>query len=513
LIHGDGIMKLSWHLQEKEKLAWFPRMQRDEMGRNKRLLEKTTVKYTKNEPKLAWVPIEDFYIDPNCSSPDVNDARFCGERKLVTVDDLAALRGLAEWKIPSDAALIELSHERPSRMGDQTKSSVEIFRNGYWHPGMDTTVDPGGKLIELWEYVTEDRLVIVANGAMTLLNMPNTYGFKPYYHAWYGDVLRRFYSQGVCDVTEGEQRLQIALLCARLDELSLTIHRPLIKTQGAKIPQYQLRVQPGRIWEVADASKDLKFMDMPNITQNAYVETNASENRVSKITGQNDIYSTGTPSSGGNSASRTATGIGAQVQAASSRIQYIVENLENTFLEPMLNDLVTLNNLFPPIGNEDVDMIALTRVNIWMRASAKMKSQQMLLQTLPLMLQTLANPGMAAELAMTGEAVSWKDIARVIGDATGYREYADLIRKMTPEEQEARKQPAPADVLRKEMQTERIQGQQMIQRERLMVDSELEREKMASNDQTEDNALLAQLSQVLAKLTAEKDKDKKPNAK
>jgi uncharacterized protein (DUF1501 family) len=114
---------------------------------------------------------------------------------------------------------------------------------------------------------------------------------------------------------------------------------------------------------------------------------------------------------------------------------------------------------------------------------------------------------------MTGEAVSWKDIARVIGDATGYREYADLIRKMTPEEQEARKQPAPADVLRKEMQTERIQGQQMIQRERLMVDSELEREKMASNDQTEDNALLAQLSQVLAKLTAEKDKDKKPNAK
>ncbi len=522
LIHGDGIMKMSWHLQEVERLAWLPKMQPEMQdflnplagmqSRNasyKRVLDKQTVKYMDNRPELEWIPLEDFYIDPNCPSPDPQAARFCVQRKLATVDDLDALREMEPWKIPSTGQLIDWSQSKASTQGDVTKGSIESFRQGYWNPGMDTTADPGGKMIEILEYCTNDRLVVVANRDTAILNMPNSYGFKPYYHAWYGDVLRRFYSQGVCDIVESEQRLQTALLNGRLDELALSLHRPMVKKLGIKVPTYALRSRPGQIWEAENPREDVVFMDVPNITQSAYIETSASELRVQKVTGQNDLYSSGTPSSGGNSASRTATGIGAQVQASGSRIQYIVENLQDSFLEPMLNHLVTLNHMFPPIGTERGDTIAMTHVQVWMRAAARMKSQSALMQTFPMLFQAVMTPGITAELALTGETVNWRELFRVIGDMTGYKEYADLIRKMTPEEQQARNQPPAEAMLKAQMQDKRIEGQRAIQAERLGVESELEREKQASTDQTEDNHLLAELSRSLMQVISAKDKEKK----
>lgn len=506
LIHGDGIMKLSWQLEEKERLVWIPRMQQSVMGQGyERVLDKRTVKYMDNRPDLEWVPIKDFYIDPNCISHNLHrHARYVVHRKLVTVDDLDALRDREEWKIPPIDTLIRWATQRSSVQGDITKGAVEAFRMGSWNPGMIQTADPGGKYIEYLEYCTDNRMVVVCGREKAILNVPNSYGFKPYYHLYYSKVLGRFYSQGVCDVIEGEQALQSGLLRGRLDEIALTLHRPMVKKLGVKMPAYSQRVRPGQMWEAEKPKEDIVFMDAPNTLQNAYIETSASEQRVQKITGQNDLYASGTPSSAGNAAARTATGVGAQVQAASSRIQYLVSKWQDEAFEPMLNHLVTLNHMFPPLGTAEGDTIAMSKVNVWMRAAAKMKAQSFLLQTFPLVFQAMANPGMAQELALTNEAINWREVLRVVSDMTGYREFADLIRPMSQEEQEARKQPPPEEMMRQQMQRERIQGQQMIQRERLLAEGELEREKQASTDQTEDIYALVELAkQLIAKVGQE----------
>ncbi len=508
LIHGDGIMKMSWNLQQKEKLAWIARMQPGVMGGYERVLDKQVIKYMENSPDLEWIPLEDFYIDPNCQTPNLTKhARFCVQRKLVTVDDLDQLRDMAEWKIPPVKTLLDWSTTRSTAQGDVTKGAVEAMRLGYWHPGLIQTADPGGKLIEILEYCTNDRMVIVGDRAKAILNIPNAYGFKPYYHTWYAKVLRRFYSQGVCDVIEGEQHLQSGLLRGRLDELAISLHTPMVKKLGVKMPAYSQRVRPGQMWEAEKPKEDIVFMTVPNITQNAYIEASASELRVQKTTGQNDLFASGTPSAGGNSASRTATGVGAQVQASSSRIQYMVGEIQTSFLERMLNDLVFLNTMFPPLGTAKANTIAMTKVNVWMRAAAKMKSQAFLLQTFPLMFQALAHPGMSAELALTNEAINWKEMFRVLSDMTGYQEYADLIRPMSKEEQQARQQPPPDAVLRKEMQTERIEGQRTIQQDRLLAEGQMEREKQSSTDETEDTYALIEMAKALI-AQIEKDKEK-----
>src|SRR5206468_3312403 len=132
-------------------------------------------------------------------------------------------------------------------------------------------------------------------------------------------------------------------------------------------------------------------------------EVQASENRAQKVSGVTDLAVLGTPTAGGNSASRTATGVNSQVAASTSRLQYLVENAEALGIEPMLNHVWALNQLYPPLGGVSVkgeqgqyrmspDVIINSNVKFAMRASAKMQSKQALLQVFPLVMQSLANP-------------------------------------------------------------------------------------------------------------------------
>ena len=508
MIYGNGIMKLGWNLREFNKLEWIPRMRpkvetimdpfagpRQQFAGFERILDKQKIKTIINEPTLEYVSLKDFYIDPNCGSPQVQDGRYCATRKLVTVEDLDGMRDLAEFKIPDKMKLLEWAIQKPSTQGDATKGASELFRMGQWAPQIDQTSDPGGQRIEVIEYWTKDRLVWVANREKAILNTPNSYGFLPFYDAFYADVLDRFYAMGVCDVVEGEQRLQASILNARLDELALSIHRPVKKKRGLSTPQYMLRVRPGQVIEMDDTEKDYRLMETENITAQAYVEVNASEMRVQKTTGQADLYSTGVPSSGGNSASRTATGIGAQVQASGSRIQYLVQNLEDTFIEPMLNDLVTLNQLFPPIGTSEADAIALSKVKVTMRASSKMQARMGLLQTFPLLMQTLTSA--AQDMAMNGETINWEAVTQAVNDMTGWTNHLSLVRKLTPEEQQQRNQPPAQEMVRMQMQKERIAGQQQGQREKLAAQQGMERERMAGEAEQDEAYVLADLAKAL----------------
>jgi len=518
LIYGNGIMKLSWDVCEYEKASWIPRMQPKQesqmdalagMQRRfsgyERVLDKKSIKGIKNAPILDYYSIKDCYFDPNCSSPQIQDGRYFCTRRLVSVDDLDALREKSEYKIPDKNTLLEWARHKPSTQGDSTKSMAELYRLGFWSPQIDQTVDPGGLRIEVIEYITKDRLVWVGNRSKAILNMPNSYGFINYYNAFYTDVLDRPYSMGVCEVVEGEQRLQSSVLNARLDELALSIHRPVKKKRGVSTPQYMLRVRPGQVVEVTDKD-DYSLMETENITANAYVEVNASELRVQKTTGQADLYASGVPSSGGNSASRTATGIGAQVQASGSRIQYLVENLEDSFITPMLNDLVKLNQMFPPIGTSEAEAIAMSQVKLSMRASAKMQSRMSLLQTFPLVFQTLANPAFVSQLAAQGVTPNWAELMAVLTDMTGYRNRADLIRPLTPEEKQQLGQPPATEMIRMQMQKERIEGQERITDKKLEAQKLLEGQKLETTAETEDNYAALELIKAILQERQQKER-------
>ena len=349
-----------------------------------------------DRPFVRHISLKDFYIDPNCPSPVVQEGQYCFVRKFMPLGELSALRDTYKFQIPDDNVLRMLTTQKPDAQADWTKGAIETVRTGQWNPQIDQTSDPAGKRVEVIARWDKDRLIWIADRKVVLLNVPNPYGFIPFYSVSCYDVPDRFYGQSISDVNEGEQRLQQSIINGRCDELSLSLHAPMIKKRGTTIPAYQLRTRPGQVIEADNPETDIIWKQSQNITQQAFVEIQYSEQRAQKYTGITDIAMIGGPSAGGNSASRTATGINTQVAASSSRVAYFVENFEDTFAEPLLRGILNLEKRFldpnTPIqilGEDGKDFlhdpldVINADVRFKIRASTRMRSRQMLLQTFP----------------------------------------------------------------------------------------------------------------------------------
>jgi hypothetical protein len=204
-------------------------------------------------------------------------------------------------KSPTIRHLLELAKKKQARQADVSKQQSETFRGNSWQPTKDYTEDPNQKNLELVRYYQNDRCVWFVPGYETpLWNQPNNYGIKPFLNACYVDFPGRFYGLSICDLVEGDQRLAEAILNARIDELNLIIHPPIVRKAGSNQRIGQKKLRPGVEWEVdGDPSKDIIRMEWGNLTQNAYVEVAALEQRVQKTTGVTDLAVLGTPTSGG----------------------------------------------------------------------------------------------------------------------------------------------------------------------------------------------------------------------
>lgn len=479
--YGNGILEMGYETIEKERKLRLVEMTPKKMshpllgsiptGEFTRNYRWRTVKETINRPWVKYRSIKDFYIDPNCQSPFVKDARYAYIRAWMTVDEVDALREQDDFKIPSRGDLLYLAQNKLSTQGDQTKSVAEAYRDVSYNPWVDQTADPAGKRIEVTCRWSGDRLLWALNRQTLIYNQANPYGFIPLYNIVYTDVLDRFYGLAISDVNEGEQRFQTALLNARVDELSLAIHPQTIKRRGVNIPAAQLRRRVGGILEVDDPEKDI-IREVPmNITQSAYLEQAASENRAQKATGLTDLAVLGTPSSGGNAASRTATGVSTQSAASFSRIQYLIENIESGVLEPLLFDMHTLNTRYldpdkmlqvlGPDGKEaQIDPLTVinAEVRLSMRAGSRVQSRAAVLQAFPLISQTLLNPAFLSMLAQQqGKTIDVEELSNLILEASGYKSRVpNLFRRLTPEEQQMMNQPPPGDTMKMKMQEARL---------------------------------------------------------
>ncbi|KKK58935.1 hypothetical protein LCGC14_3039430, partial [marine sediment metagenome] len=185
-------------------------------------------------------------------------------------------------------------------------------------------------------------------------------------------------------------------------------------------------------------------------------------------------------------ASRTATGVNTQAQASASRHGYLVENNEDTVVEPMLDLWHKFNTLFldPDQVQEIVDTkkdilqiepvrIKNARVKFAMRASSKLQARAGLLQVLPLIFETILNPGLLELLArQQGKTVNVEELENMVLDATNYRPKKGLFRDLSEEEQQQLGQPPPEEQTRMQMQRERLQAQGTMQREKLDADLE-----------------------------------------
>ncbi len=368
-----------------------------------------------------------------------------------------------------------------------TKLSAELFRYNMWNPALDYSADPAKKRIEVIEYTTKDRKVWMLNREHVAYNQRNKYGEINYLSMHYADVLDRWHALAISDVAEGEQRLQQSVINARIDELALSIHRPMVKRRGVTIPPYQLKVRPGVVIETEVPEGDIRQLEVQNITQQAFIEVNASGQRLQAITGITDLASIGAPSSGGNSASRTATGVNTQVGATQDRVGYYIENAENLLIEPMLNAVIRYDKKFldmnsavawlgsdPLFANLDPIEVMNAMVKAECRASIRMKARMGFLQIFPQLSQVFMNPEYLTLLAQqqkkTWNVEEWGAMAM---DAIQYAPRNPLFIDMTDAQKQAMQTPPPDVRAKMAMQQQQIAADKDKQAKEILEKAEM----------------------------------------
>lgn len=516
LMHGAGIMEFGWMVKPIEKLT----LRRETIpqqsvvnvngmqllapnGQSFDRIVKDIDRYVVRKPVAQAVAIEDFYIDPNCPSANTQEASYCATRNLYSLEELKRMMGGSKsqelgFNLPPDNILKQLATYKSTTQGDTDKQYAEAYRGMQYQPTVDQSVDPNLMRIEVIRYFRKDRIVWLLGRRWVAYNQPNEYGILPFLNCCGVDLPGRFYGISYSDLLEGDQKVIANILEARLDELAMMIHPPLLRKAGSITRMQTMRkLRPGVEWEVdteGKVSDAVQWMPMANATQQAFLEVQAAEVRSQKITGISDLAALGTPGGGGNSANRTATGVRTQMNATTTRIKYSVVNFEDQVLQPFMYILHGMNKKFMDpneavkiLGQEGTllqfDPLAVINadVNFQMLGSTKMKTRDALASGgLQFVVEGLLNPQIMQTFAQQGLKPNVQEITNLITDAFGMPQRS-LFTQMSEQEMASLRQPSPDQMIRMMMQQQRTQAQ------------------AEANDQNADTELLKVLLQAIMK--------------
>lgn len=463
------------------------------------------------DPVLSWVDTRDLFLDPGTPTPLLDDARSMIHLDWLTVDELEALRGAEGIKLPPYAVLRVMASQRPWTTSDNTKQIQEAYRGVAYRPGYDdqTSFAPYQK-IEIRRYWDKNRIIWVLNGVWVMYNELNPYGFVPYNGAPCTIVPGRLYGMGIPDAVESDQKASQALLNGHMDNLALALNPPRARSRSGAMTQGQSSIRPGQVWEMSDPQKDMVFPVPPANTTGNWQEIQFFESSAEKRTGVTGMITSGMPVK--SNASRTATSIQAQSAGPTTRMQQIVEYIEDYLVVPLLYKMIamdahhaqagdsSLRGMTPTGGQTQVDPTSLKApVKFRIKASSRMLTQQRLQGLAPFLAQYLLNGAFASQLAKAGQAVDFNEFFRLIQDATGTRTAYNLVRPMTDQEKQAMGQPPPQEVMRQQTAKMQIDSREHI----AQIGAQAVKDAAAAKAAEGDEKIAVQLLEMFTQLDAQ----------
>lgn len=392
-------------------------------------------------------------VDPTLNVPDISKGKFVVHRMYVTFDDLEKMRDRPGFNIPSRDELIELF--LPPKEVPEQSLGEDSAKNPMWDlradgRGKEGTIDPFKEPLELLERWTEDHYMVVLQKKALLCNDANPYGVIPFLSVGWWDVPEAFFSMGLAKTLGGEQRIQQGITNTWLDGLALNLNLPLIRVKGKSVQTQSVRIAPGKIWEV-DNKDDIKPMDrFPGVPE-AGEHLSLSQSRVDQNSGAGALNTSGM-AAGHSNLARTAAGANLIGGSATTAPDF-VEKLANQVIVPFLYHVQEMNNAMLPHsqikkildeelqdayfkdGGDVVDLLN-AKVKFSILAGAKMQAKRAMAQAFPIMIQFLTNQQTVEQLAVAGYRVDVTEIMRTLYQVSDFKNFNDVVVKMTPEEEQ-----------------------------------------------------------------------------
>lgn len=456
------------------------------------------------DPVVEWTDIRDIYLDPGCATPLIDDSKSVIHRDFMTLDELESLRGADGIKLPPKAVLRAMADQRPSDTADLTKQNQEAYRNVVYRPGYDDSTDfAPQKGLEILRYQDDARIIWVLQRRWVMYNELNPYGFITYCAAPCYVMPGRFYGMGIADALEGNQKYAQAILNGHLDELSLTLNPPRARSRSATMTQGSSQVKPGQIWEMEHPKDDMIFYPPAGATNQGWQEIQFLEASSERRTGVTNMISQGMPIK--SNASRTATGIQAQTAGPTTRLQAIVEHIEDYLIVPMLYKIIAMDSKHAAQSDSSLQGMnaqgSFTQVpasslkapvKFRIKASSRMLTQSKLQFVVPFLSQYLMNGAFLSQLAKSGQTIDFNSFFDLIQDATGTRQAYRLIRPLSDQEKQQMGQPSPEATMKKSMAEAQIASREKI----AQIDAEAKKEAAAATATKGDEAQALKLLEL-----------------
>lgn len=429
-------------------------------------------------------------VDPTLNVPDISKAKFVVHRMYMTWEDLDKLRDRPGYDIPSREELMELflpPKEPVEKALAETSGKNPMYDLRSEARFEEATIDPFQEPLEILERWTNDTCQVVLQKKAVIYNGANDYGRIPFLSVGWWDVPEAFYSMGLAKMVGSEQQIQQGLVNNSLDVATLNLNPIVKRVRGKSVPTQNIRMAPGKVYDVENKD-DLTPFDRFPATPEVGQYLALSQSRVDQIAGAGALNTSGM-AAGHSNLARTATGAN-MIGSSNTNVPSFVDKLSNQVLLPFLYATQEMNSALLPIQtirkilSEDLqdeylkkdkgDPLNLinAKVKFSVLAGSKMQARQKMAQVLPILTQYLMNEQTTQQLAIAGYRVDNLEIFRMMFEASEWRNYNDVIVKMSDAEMQRAQANSPAAQMQAKMQMAQQQQQQKHNDQLEIVDAE-----------------------------------------
>lgn len=282
-----------------------------------------------DDPHVEHIDIWDIYVDPDATN--VDDAEYVVHRVFRTKEHI---KRMAQNGIYKNIEKIGNSFSPTS--SDEIGSEERMSSIG-----LSKSPKQQDK-IELLEYWTDERIIVVANRSAIIRNEPNPFwhGKKPFIRIVDHPVPHEYYGIGEIEPIEYLQYELNDTRNQRMDNVNLVLNRMWKVLRGADIVPEQLISRPGGFIEVDDMG-DIEEVKFTDVTSSSYKEEEEIKRDIDRTVGVFD-YARGETTD----RRETATTASILSNAANERFKLKVQLMEDMGLRRLGLMLIQLNQQF-----------------------------------------------------------------------------------------------------------------------------------------------------------------------
>jgi hypothetical protein len=412
-----------------------------------------------NEPVFEHVPIRRIRVAPDCRRGEIDTASWKGRLIYLSSYDLDNLRETEGFNIPSREELVKLT--TPQKMDStstnpldtqgsttnfpiyqQTTTPQKAYPENYSDGG---TVDPLAKKFEIFEYVTDTRLVWILEGQYTLQNKPHNDEVR-YRSFVFREAPDSFYGYGLGFWLTDYQRIAQGVVNGFFDDFNLNLMGTYTSPAGLNNTAQAQWIFPGKVFK-SDGQNKIEPMTRNSVgAQEPLAVIQQVREWCTLLTSAGVTAQGSNPGQAGTM--RTPAGVNLMASGEQMKTQDLIDQICDNILVPWIEFCVEMNGKLKPsqlrmmLSQELGEAFKSTPLNvingdykITISAGAKLQARQTIEKMIGFITSIVQAPGTVEMLATQAMKIDFKSFFSAFLDASGYPYRENIIVPMTDDDQ------------------------------------------------------------------------------